>query len=428
MNEAKRHVVAIAGLGVVGTGVASILEAGRESIARRTGVEIVLARAAEKDAARAAEAGVSPEKVIGDAGDLIEDPSIETVVEVIGGTGYAREFILGALSAGKNVVTANKALLAEHGTEIFKAALENGVVVGFEASVAGGVPIIRTLREAYAGDNIRRIAGILNGTCNYILTRMSREGIGFREALAEAKAKGYAEADPTLDISGTDSAHKIVILARLAFGGDFDLDKVYCEGISDLETIDIEYASQLGYRVKLLALAKKGGGEVGLRVHPCLVKDSHPLAYVDGVFNSVYVEGEYAGETMLYGQGAGRWPTASAVVADLIDVATGRAGTLSFEQPLAHLSIKPMSRMMARYYIRFQAIDRPGVLAGIAGVLGAEGISIAQAIQKGRREGQSVPVVVITHEAAEGAVQEALRQIEGLDIVTGKSVLLREEE
>ncbi|MCD6404230.1 MAG: homoserine dehydrogenase [Planctomycetes bacterium] len=428
MNEAKKHVVAIAGLGVVGGGVVSILEAGRESIARRTGVEIVIAKAAEKDAVKAAEAGVPPEKVIGDACDLIEDPSIETVVEVIGGTGYAREFVLGALSAGKNVVTANKALLAEHGTEIFKAARENGVVVGFEASVAGGVPIIRTLREAYAGDNIRRIVGILNGTCNYILTRMSREGVGFQDALTGAKARGYAEADPTLDISGTDSAHKIVILARLAFGEDFGLDEVYCEGISGLETVDIEYAAQLGYRVKLLAVAKKSGEEVGLRVHPCLVKDAHPLAHVDGVFNSVYVEGEYAGETMLYGQGAGRWPTASAVVADLIDVATGRAGTLSFGEPRGVLGVKSMSRMLARYYIRFQAIDRPGVLAGIAGVLGQEGISIAQAIQKGRREGQSVPVVIITHEAAEGAVQKALLQIGRLDIVTGKSVLLREEE
>jgi len=423
-----RHNVGIAGLGVVGGGIAAMLEKNRAQIERRTGADIVVTKAAEKDPARAAEVRLSQGQVIAEAQDLLKDDSIETVVEVIGGTGFAREFVLGAIRAGKNVVTANKALLAGHWTEIFDAAREKGVTIGFEASVAGGVPVIRTLREAYVGDNVRRIVAILNGTSNYILTRMTAEGSSFQESLSAAQAKGYAEADPTLDVSGADSAHKIVILARLAFGEGLRLEDVFCEGISRLEQVDIKFASELGYRVKLLALAKRRDDSVELRVHPCLVKEAHPLAHVDGAFNSVFIEGEFVGNAMLYGQGAGRWPTASAVVADIIDVATGRSRTVTQPGRRAEVRARPMNEVDARYYIRFQAVDRPGVLAKISGVFGAHNISIASAIQKERSHAQSVPLIIMTHTAGEGQVQQALAGIEGLDVTAGKAVLLREEE
>lgn len=424
----QRHNIGIAGLGIVGGGVAGILDKNRAEIARRTGVELVLTKAAEKDAAKVAELKLQGCEVIPDASALIDDKSIHTVVEVIGGKGFAREFVMKAIAAGKNVVTANKALLAAYGPEIARAAREKGVSVGYEASTAGGVPIIRTLREAYIGDNIRRIVGILNGTSNYILTRMSVGGGTFKEALGDAQSKGYAEADPTLDISGADSSHKIVILARLAFGEDFPIESVYVEGIQGVTPADIKYAAELGYRIKLLALAKRRDDTVELRVHPALVKESHPLAHVEGVFNSVFVEGEFVGDTMLYGQGAGRWATASAVVADLIDVATGRARTVAWHDAADKLRVRPITDVDARYYIRFQAIDRPGVLATIAGVLGKNQISVASAMQKERRQGQSVPLVILTHQAKEGAVQAALSEIENMDVVSGKHVVLREEE
>jgi len=424
----QKHVVGIAGLGVVGGGVVAMLEKNRAAIARRTGVEIVVAKAAEKDAAKTAHLKLSSGQVVPDAMELISDGSIETVVEVIGGTDFALDFVLKAIAAGKNVVTANKALLAEHWSDIFDAARDRGVTVGFEASTAGGVPVIRTLREAYIGDNITRIVAILNGTSNFILTRMTAEGSTFNSALSAAKSKGYAEADPTLDVSGADSAHKLVILARLAFGEDFAFKDVYYEGISKVEPADIRFATDLGYRVKLLALAKRRDDSAELRVHPCLVKESHPIAHVDGVYNSVLIDGEFAGQTMLYGEGAGRWPAASAIVADLIDVATGRAKTVAPRTSEGKLKVRPMTEVDARYYIRFQALDKPGVLARIAGCLGAQQVSISSAIQPERRHGGSVPVVILTHEAREGAVQKALRDVSGLDVITGETVLLREEE
>lgn len=423
-----KHSVAIAGLGVVGSGVAAILKANAAAIKRRTGAEIVLVSAAEKDDARAGASGLGADILVDDAERLLEDESVQTVVELMGGTGYARDFTMRALAAGKNVVTANKALLAEHGPEIMRAARRKGVALGFEASVGGGIPVIRTLREAYAGDNVKRIIGILNGTCNYILTRMSRDGVAFEAALKDAQERGYAEADPTLDISGADSAHKLVILARLAFGEDFELGSVYTEGIEGLEAADIRYADELGYRVKLLAIAKNSGRETALRVHPCLVSTRHPLAHVEGVFNSIFIEGEFVGETMLYGQGAGSHPTASAVVADLIDVATGRANSFEYAEPPGVPTAKPMAETVARYYLRFQALDRPGVLAQIAGVLGKHDIGIAQVIQKDRRQFQAVPVVLLTHEAREGSMQAALGEISALDAVAGKTALLRQEE
>lgn len=423
-----RHNVGIAGLGVVGAGVAKMLEKNRAEILARTGAEVVVTKAAEKDAARAAEVALADGRIVPDAAELIADPSIHTVVEVIGGKGYAREFVLGSIAAGKNVVTANKALLAAYGPEIFAAARKRGVTVGFEASTAGGVPIIRTLREAFIADNIRRVVGILNGTCNYILTRITLEGCSFQAALTAAQAKGYAEADPTLDISGADTAHKLVILARLAFGEDFPIESVYVEGITGVESTDIKYAAELGYRVKLLAVAKRRDDSVELRVHPSLVKNSHPIAHVDGVFNSVFVEGEFVGETMFYGQGAGRFPTASAVVADIVDVATGRAATVAPRGSEGRLRVRSMEEVESRYYLRFQALDRPGVLAKIAGVLAAGDISIASAMQPERRQGQSVPLIILTHQAREGAIQKALSEIASLEVIKSRAVVLREEE
>jgi len=424
----SRHNVGIAGFGVVGGGVAAMLEKNRAEIRRRTDADIVVTAVAEIDPKKAAEIRLSEGRVVPDARDLLKDNCVQTVVEVIGGTTYAKEFVLAAIAAGKNVVTANKALLAAHWNEITSAARAKGVTLGFEASTAGGIPVVRTLREAYIGDNVRRIIGILNGTSNYVLSRMTLEGLTFAAALSSAQSKGYAEADPALDISGADSAHKIVILARLAFGEDFRIEDVHYEGISGVEQLDIRYARELGYRIKLLGVAKRRDDSVELRVHPCLVREAHPIAHVDGAFNSVFIEGEFVGDTMLYGQGAGRWPTASSVVADLIDVATGRAQTSSIKPGEGRLKIRPMQEIDARYYMRFQALDKPGVLAKISGVLGANNISIASAIQHERRSGQSVPVVILTYPAREGAVQQALSEIGSLDAITGKCVLLREEE
>lgn len=423
-----KHNVGVAGLGVVGGGVVAILTENRDEIARRTGVDITVRTVAEKDAEKARAAGLESAQLADDAMVLLADDEIQTVVEVIGGTTFARDFVMKAIAAGKNVVTANKALMAEYGVEIAAAAKEKGVTIGYEASTGGGIPVIRTLQEAYAGDSIVRIAGILNGTSNYILSRMSLEGVSFDEALADAQAKGYAEADPTLDISGADSAHKITILARLAFGEEFPYAGVHTEGISGISRSDIEYALELGYRVKLLAVAKRREDLVEIHVSPSLVKTSHPLAHVEGVFNSIFIEGRRVGETMLYGQGAGRWPTASAIVGDIIDVATGRAATVARPEPLGRLSLREMAEVQSRYYIRLQAVDRPGVLAKISGVLGERGISIASAFQQERKEGQSVPLVIVTHQALEGAVQDALREISSFDVMTGDSVLLREEE
>ncbi len=428
--------VGLIGLGTVGSGVAKLLLECGDRLALRAGVRLELARAADKnlDAGRAA--GVPEDRLTADAADVIGDPDISIVVQLIGGIHPAKEFMEDALRAGKSVVTANKALLAKHGPELFALAREHGSCVCFEASVGGGIPILRAVREGLIANDIEDVRGIVNGTCNYILTQMSREGTPYEEALAEAQRLGYAEADPTLDVGGGDSAHKLAVLARLAFGLDFDLEQVYCEGISDVEVADIRYAQEMGYVLKLLAIAKPHDGELELRVHPTLLPQSHPLAAVHGVFNAIYVKGHAVGETMFYGQGAGQMPTASAVVSDVIDGALGRA-RITFERTwIARperrrpAKVMPMEDICTRYYLRLIAHDRPGVFARIASVFGAHDISIASVVQHEADDAASewVPVVMTTHRAREGQMQQALREIEALDCIQGRTKLLRVEE
>jgi len=422
--------VGIIGFGTVGTGVAKILLGRQEELTRRLGVRPTLAAVVDIDTERPRPVELPKGILTNDLGPVLSDKSIQVVIELIGGTTVARDVIVKALEAGKHVVTANKALLARRGREIFDTALKHGVTVSFEASCAGGIPVIKALREGYVGNRITSIVGIVNGTCNYILTKMTKEGIEFKKALKEAQAKGYAEADPTLDLSGEDSAHKLAILARVGFGADFDYEAIFCEGISDLSVRDIRYADELKYTVKLLAIAKDTSEGVELRVHPTLVGRSSELAHVDGAFNAVEIVGDAVGTTMLYGQGAGMMPTASAVVADVADAALGRS-RVTFETMAKRLiegpaaRIKEIAQVSASYYLRFMVFDKPGVLGRIAGVLGAHDISIRSVVQT--ETGHIVPVIIMTHEAKEKNLQEALAEIDSLDVVKAKTVRLRVE-
>jgi homoserine dehydrogenase len=368
-----------------------------------------------------------------DANDVINDPAIDIVVEMIGGLEPARDYVLRAIANGKHVVTANKALLSHHGREIFKAAATAGVEVGFEAAVAGAIPVIKTLKEGLAANKITAIMGILNGTGNYILSRMTDEGLPFDTVLRDAQDKGYAEADPSFDVDGIDTAHKLAILVAIAYGVNIDLDDIDVEGISRIEPIDIAYARQFGCRIKLLAVSKNHGDHIEARVHPTMVPEEHLLASVNGANNAVYFNGDMAGDVMLYGQGAGMLPTGSAVVADIIDTARNIAAGCANRLPgLSYLqdnikdcAITPVSQLGGSYYFRMSVIDEPGVLATIAGVLGKNGISIESVIQKKRQENGPVPVVIRTHQAAEQAVCDAVNEIDSLDISTRKTVKIR---
>lgn len=347
------------------------------------------------------------------------------VVELVGGTTIAKEFILEALRNGKHVVTANKALLAEHGNEIFKEALQRGLKIGFEASVGGGIPIIKVIKEGLVANKMLAIYGIINGTTNFILTKMTYEGIDFQDALREAQTLGYAEADPTLDIEGIDSAHKITILASLAYGIPFSFNSVYCEGITKITAQDIAFAKEFGYKIKLLAITKILDGEIELRVHPTMVPEHYLISKVDGVFNAIYVEGDCVGSTLYYGRGAGSMPTGSAVVADIVDIAKGiNTMPVDFSEKY---TIKPMQEIESMYYFRFNALDRPGVLSKISGVFGEHNISIASVIQKGRSKAGAVPLVILTHKAKEKDVLRALEEIDKLPVVSDKSVFIRVE-
>jgi len=364
----------------------------------------------------------------------LRDPEVGVVVELLGGRDAAAQVTEGALRAGKHVVTANKALLAARGGEFFRVARENGCCVAFEASVGGGIPIISAVREAMAAERIESVYGIVNGTCNYILTCMSERGLSYDEALAEAQQKGYAEADPSLDVEGADSAHKLAILARLAFHADVREDDIYCEGITGIETQDLCYAHSMGYCVKLLATGIRRGEQIALRVHPALLRHEHPLSAVSGAYNAVCVHGAAVGEVVLTGLGAGRWPTASAVVADICRVALG-----TYQREFAQLrpfgdlpraQVVPMERAEMRYYFRLSCLDRPGVLAQVSGVLGRHGISIASCIQQDQapRDGY-VPVVFMTHQAREGPLREALNEIDMLPCIDGsRTQMLRVQE
>lgn len=424
--------VGIIGFGTVGTGTARILIENRNVIAERTGIQINLRRIADLDIKRDRGIRLPKGTLTVDASSLINDPDIQIIVELIGGTTVAKDMVLRALAAGKHVVTANKALLATHGAEIFRAARKAGVEVGFEAAVAGGIPIIKVVREGLVANRIRAVYGIINGTTNYILTKMTDEGAEFADVLKEAQRLGYAEADPTYDIEGIDSAHKLAILASLAYGAPYNIKDVYTQGISWISPMDISFARELGYKLKLLAIAKEVEGRVELRVHPTMVPEAYLISKVDGVFNAVYVEGDAVGSTLYYGRGAGDMPTGSAVVSDIADIARNIVNGTAGRVPLAYAAARKknlmkMDEVRSMYYFRFSALDRPGVLSKISGILGKHNISIVSVIQKGRHAEKAVPLVVLTHTARERDVVAAVREINRLKVVTGKTVFIRVE-
>ncbi len=428
----KQIGVGLLGFGTVGAGVVQGLSENRELLAARLGVDIVLRRIGDLDITTDRGVKVDPAILTKDAREVINDPSVDIVVELIGGSGIARTLMLEALNAGKSVVTANKKLLAEYGNEIFSLAEEKGVDIGFGASVGGGIPVIRVAREALVGNRIRRALGILNGTCNYILTRMENEGLPFDQVLAEAQKLGYAEANPALDIDGHDTAHKATILASLAYGFHVPLADVPVEGIRGLDGMDVRYARELGYRIKLLAVVAGGDdGDIEVRVHPALIPLDHMLASVSGVFNAVMFTGDMSGDTLHYGRGAGRAPTASTVVSDIADVARGLAAgkpRLRRGIPLAGAPrrVRPLSEITSRYYLRLAVKDVPGTLGKITSTLGARGVSISAVIQKAAQSSDGfAPVVVLTYAAREAAIDAALAEITEAGILGAAPVKLR---
>ncbi len=424
--------IGIIGFGTVGAGTAKILLKKRRELEKRLGFPVALKRIADLDTKRDRGIKLPAGMLISDYKKILNDPDIDIVAELIGGIHPAKEIVLEALKKGKHVVTANKALLAEAGREIFKAAEKNSVEVGFEASVAGSIPIIKAVRESLIGNSISNMYGIINGTANYILTKMTEEGVDFDSTLKEAQDLGYAEADPTFDIEGIDSAHKLTILASLAFGIPFSFKKIYTEGITKITPLDIQFASEFGFRIKLLAIAKQDGKEVELRVHPTMVPQDDLISSVNGVFNAIFVEGDATGDGLYYGRGAGEMPTGSAVVSDVADIAghirtgaTDRMQVMNISSSL--LRIKKMEDIRTSYYLRFSALDKPGVLSHISGVLGKNNISIKSMIQKGRKKEKAVPLVMMTHEAREKDLVKALKEINKLSVVSGRTMYLRVE-
>jgi homoserine dehydrogenase len=427
--------VGIIGFGTVGSGTVEILMKNRDIISARIGAEIVIKRIADLDIASDRGLPISSDLLTTDPMEVILDPSVHIVVELIGGLTHAKDFILKAMEAGKHVVTANKALLAECGGEIYRAAEKYGVSLAYEASVGGGIPVIRSLREGLSANRIQTIMGILNGTSNYILTRMSQNGLPYGKAVEEALRLGYAEDPPTLDVDGTDAAHKLAILVSIVFGVPVPFHSIYREGIDRLTPEDIRFAAEFGYCLKLLAISRIQGDRVEARVHPAMVPLDHIMANVNGVYNAIYLEGDFVGPNLYYGYGAGRKPTGSAVVADLMHLARQiRSGVGSLIPPLAHvrpitgnIAVQPIEELRTSYYLRCSAKDSPGVLSKISGILGKNDISIYSVIQKGREVGGSVPVVMLTHEAKESSVRKALAQMERLDVLTDKTMTIRVE-
>jgi len=426
----KQIGVGILGFGTVGAGVADGLLKHRELMAQRFGVDIVLRKIADLDITTDRGIAVPADVLTTDAPGTIADPSIDIIVETIGGTGIAKKFVLDALNAKKSVVTANKKLLAEHGREIFDVAAANGVDIYFGAAVGGGIPVIRVLREALASNEINTIHGILNGTCNYILTRMENEGKAFDEVLADAQKLGYAEANPSLDIDGFDTAHKACILTALAYGFQPTLEQVQVEGIRNLSGLDVKYAADFGYRIKLLAVVAKDGEEVEVGVHPTLVPFSHMLASVNGVFNAAMFNGDMSENTMYYGRGAGRLPTASTVVGDICDIARNRAhGEVRYARAAptyneGKVKLRAAGDIVSRFYLRFEVADKAGSLGLMTTALGNAGVNISAATQKDRSEGVAT-VVMLTDPAKAAAVDAAFAAIEAAGVLTEKPVKLR---
>ena len=432
----KQVNIAILGCGTVGTGVARLLLENGDIIRERVGCILNLKYVADIDTIKDRGITLQPGVMIPDAATAINDTTVDIVVEAIGGEGIAKKLILDAIAKGKHVVTANKALLAKHGNAIVAAAAEHGVDLAYEASVGGCMPIIKTVRESLVGKRISAMTGILNGTCNFILSKITDEGVVFETALAEAQEKGYAEADPTLDVEGQDAAHKLAILSALAFGMQINFDDVYIEGVSAITPLDIEFAAQFGYRIKLLAITKFDGKTVEARVHPTMIPFDNMLSNVNGTLNAISVSADAVGDILLYGHGAGMLPTASAVVSDIADIArnqasgtAGRVPVMGFQaDKIRSIAVMPMDDIVTHYYFRFDAMDKPGVLAPIAGILGKYAISLKYVHQKGRKTNGSVPVVMLTHHAREVDVTRALSEISALDVVAARPMLIRIED
>ena len=424
------------GFGTVGAGVVKLLSENASLIEQKLGTRLTLKKVADLDITTDRGVPVTSGLLTTDVSEVLDDPEIAIVIELIGGYEPARSFVLRAIAAGKHVVTANKALLAVHGEEIFAAAAARGVEVLFEPAVGGGIPVLSAIRGNLAANRFSTVLGILNGTCNYILTRMTEEGAEFATVLTTAQELGYAEADPTFDVEGIDTAHKLCLLVSLCFGTRVNLDEVHTEGISSLSPVDITFAREFGYKIKLLAIGKCDGERIEARVHPTMIPLRYPLADVDGVFNAIRLAGDFVGPVMFFGRGAGMNPTASAVVGELIDISRNilagigrRAAPLGYlDAQVAALPLKPMGEIVSKYYLRFSAVDRPRVLSRISGVLGDHGISIESMIQTARSDNESVPIVIMTHEAREADVRAALAQIDALEIITEKTNLIRIED
>ena len=424
--------IGLLGLGQVGGGLVEILQAKRGWFMTQLGVDFEIRKIAVRNLAKKRPFKVAPHLLTNNPRLVVKDPAIDVVVELIGGTKEARVLVKEALKAGKHVVTANKALLAEHGDEIFKLAYQKKRWICFEASVAAGIPVMKALREGLVANKIQSIASIINGTSNYILSSMTENGTSFDEALKQAQKKGYAEADPTLDIDGTDAAHKLAILSRYAFNGSIEFDSIYREGIAGIKSEDIQFARHFGYRIKLLAIAKRSSAGLEARVQPALVPEKHILANVNGSFNAVQVCGDEVGEVLFYGRGAGSHPTASAVFSDLVDIAKGGIygpiqNSLSMRGIDGGLKVRSIASTDSRYYLRFQVIDQPGVLAGIANILGKYKISISDVIQQERSAGKMVPLIMLTHETHEKSVRQAVQAIDRLKPIKGRSQVIRIE-
>ena len=423
--------VGLIGFGTVGTGTYKILDEHSSLIKMRTGIDIKVVKVADIDLERPRAAGVDPAILTREASEVIKHKDVDIVVELMGGIEPARSYICEALRDRKWVVTANKALLAEKGDEIFKLASAKGCEIGFEASVCGGIPVIKAIRDGLVGNRIQYILGILNGTSNYILTKMTLEGMSFQKALGEAQRLGFAESDPTFDVEGIDAAHKLCVLLRLAFQCSAKMSNIVTGGISRIDPIDIEFAKEFGYRIKLLAVAKEEDGRIEARVEPAMIPVTHPMSSVDGVYNAAYVVGDRTGPTLYYGKGAGSDPTGSAVVSDIVDMAY----RIQSGSPAARIPVSSKEKRMITgekssvpYYMRFTAKDTPGVLSKVSGVLANYGISISSVIQKGRQENGYVPIVMLTHEAVERNLKKARTAIDKLAIIKGESVSIRIEE
>ena len=430
--------VGLIGFGNIGAGVVRLLRENADVIRSKVGTGIALKRIADLDITSDRGVAVDPGVLTTSVDDIFNDPEISVVIELIGGYEPARSFVLKAIENGKHIVTANKALLALHGAEIYAAAVHRGVEVQFEASVGGGIPVLTAIKSNLSANRFSSVFGIMNGTCNYILTRMTQEGADFADVLKAAQELGYAEPDPTFDVEGIDTAHKLAVLVSLCFGTRIDFKDIHTEGIANISGLDVKYAAQFGYRIKLLAIGKSVDGKIEARVHPTMIPLDSPLADINGVFNAIRLTGDFVGPVMFSGRGAGQNPTASAIVGDLIGISRSmRAGAGRRMSPLGFMddaivtiAVKPMNDIVSKYMLRFSARDKPGVLGTIAGSLGRHGISIESMVQTAHdvADASPVPIVIMTHEACEGSVQKALSEIDGLDIICEKTSFIRIED